>query len=126
MGNVLWIIEEGLEGGKSNSDLWALYRFSEELDKICDEVGVPRLTTFHDYSVSASEFDEEMEPTFSNASGLLASLTKVRDVVANSGMPFTFGGKARRSDVLHDLDEAIRVAGDCESKGKRVRLSVIP
>ena len=126
MGNVLWIIEEGLEGDSSTPDLWALYHFSEELDKICVEAGVPKLTTFHDNSVLAAEFDEEMEPTLSNASELLASLTKVRDVVMNNGPHFTLGGEDRSSDVLHDLDEAIRVTGDCESKGKRVRLSVIP
>lgn len=126
MGNVLWIIEEGVEGDSSTPDLWALYHFSKELDKICVEAGVPKLTTFHDYSVLSDEFDEEMEPTLSNASELLASLTKARDVVMNNGMHFTLGGKDRRPDVLHDLDEAIRVAGDCQSKGKRVRLSVIP
>ena len=126
MGNVLWIIEEGLEGDSSTPDLWALYHFSNELDKICVDAGVPKLTTFHDNSVLAADFDEEMEPTISNASELLASLTKVRDVVINCGTPFTLAGKDRTSDVMHDLDEAIRVAGDCKSKGKRVRLSVIP
>ena len=100
--------------------------FQQGAYKICVEAGVPKLTTFHDNSVLAAEFDEEMEPKFSNASELLASLTKVRDVVMNNGMQFTSGGKDRRSDVMHDLDEAIRVAGDCQSKGKRVRLSVIP
>jgi len=126
MGNVLWIIEEGLDGDSSTSDLWALYKFSEELDKICVEAGVPKLTTFHDYSVLGDQFDEEMEPTLSNATELLASLVKVRDVVANGGIQFALGEEDRRADVLHDLDEAIRVAGDCKSKGKRVRLSVIP
>ena len=130
MGNVLWIIEEGLEGDSSTPDLWALYHFARELDKICVDAGVPKLTTFHDYSVLAGEFeeefDEETEPILSNAAELLSSLTKVREVVMNSGMQFALGGKDRKVDVLHDLDEAIRVARDCESKGKRVRLSVIP
>jgi hypothetical protein len=126
MGNVLWIIEEGPDGDSSNRDLGALYRFSKELDKICVEAGVTELSTFHDNSVLAAEFDEEMEPTLSNPAELLASLAKVREVVMNGGMQFTLGGKDRRSDLLHDLDEAIRVARECESKGKRVRLSVIP
>ena len=40
MSMVLWILEEGVEGDKSTPDLWALYHFSKEFDKICDEAGV--------------------------------------------------------------------------------------
>ena len=126
MSMVLWIIEEGQEGDSSTPDLWALHHFSKELDKICVEAGVSKLTTFHDNSVMAAEFDEEMEPKLSDASELLASLTKVHDVVVNAGMQFVLAGVDRTSDVLHDLDESIRVGSDCKSKGKRVRLSVIP
>lgn len=126
MSMVLWIIEEGLEGDSSTADLWALYHFSKELDKICVETGVSKLTTFHDNSVMAAEFDEEMDPKLSDALELLTSLTKVRDVVVNGGVKFILAGVDRTSDVLHDLDESHRVASECEAKGKRVRLSVIP
>ena len=123
---VLWIIEEGLAGDSSTPDLWALYHFSKELDKICVETGVSKLSAFHDNSVMEAEYDEEMEPKLSDASELLASLTKIRDVVVNGGMQFVLAGINRTSDVLHDLNESVRVATDCKSKGKRVRLSVIP
>ena len=126
MSMVLWIIEEGLEGDSSTPDLWALYRFSKELDTICVENGVRKLTTFHDPSVMAAEFDREMEPKLSDASELLTSLTKVRDAVVNGGTKFILDGADRAPDLLRDLEEAIRVAGDCKSRGKRVRLSVIP
>jgi hypothetical protein len=126
MSMVLWIVEEGLEGDKSTPDLWALYHFSEELDKLCEQAGVKKLTLFHDLSVVSAEFDEETEPKLSDPSELLMSLRKVRDGIAKESRPFVSHGKDRRADVLKDLDEAIRVAGDCQSKGKRVRLSVIP
>ena len=126
MSMVLWIIEEGLAGDSSTPDLWALYHFSKELDKICVETGVSKLSAFHDNSVMEAEYDEEMEPKLSDALELLASLTKIRDVVVNGGMQFVLAGINRTSDVLHDLNELVRVATDCKSKGKRVRLSVIP
>jgi hypothetical protein len=126
MSMVLWIIEEGLEGDSSTPDLWALYRFNTELDEICVETGVSKLTTFHDHSVMAADFDEEMEQKLSDASELLAALTKVRDAIVNGGVKFISAGVDRTADVLRDLDESRRVASDCESKGKRVRLSVIP
>jgi hypothetical protein len=126
MSMVLWILEEGQEGDRSTPDLWALRHFNKELDQICVETGVSKLTTFHDYSVMGEDFDEDLEPKLSDASELLASLTKVREVVANCGRQFLRAGNDRTSQVLRDLEEAIRVAGDCKSRGKRVRLSVIP
>jgi hypothetical protein len=48
------------------------------------------------------------------------------DVVVNGGVKFILAGVDRTSDVLHGLDESHSVASDCESKVKRVRLSVIP
>jgi hypothetical protein len=126
MSMVLWIIEEGLEGDSSTPDLWGLYHFRKELDAICVETGVSKLTTFHDGSVMAAEFDQEMEQKLSDPTELLTSLNKVRDAVANDGRQFVLEGTDRTSDVLHDLTESIRVAKDCKSRGKRVRLSVIP
>ena len=126
MSMVIWAVEEGQAGDSSTPDLWALYHFNGELDKICDEAGVSKRTTFHDISVMAAEFDQEMEPQLSDASALLASLTKVRDVVVNGGRQFILNGVDRTSDVVHDFDETIRVASECKAKGKRVRLSVIP
>lgn len=126
MGMVLWIVEEGQEGDTSTPDLRALYHFSKELDRICVETGVPKLTMFHDHSVMAAEFDEEMEPKLSDASELLASLTSIRDAVVNGGVQFNLDGTDRTPDVLRELQESIRVAQNCQSKGKRVRLSVIP
>ena len=126
MSMVLWIIEEGLEGDSSTPDLWALYHFSKELDTICDAAGVSKLTTFHDLSVMAAEFGRELEPKLSDASALLASLTKVRDAVVNGGRQFILDGADRSSDLVRDLDETIRVATECKAKSKRVRLSVIP
>jgi hypothetical protein len=126
MSMVLWILEEGLEGDSSTPDLWALYHFKGELDTICDAAGVSKLTTFHDLSVMAAEFNKELEPKLSDAAALLASLTKIRDVVVNGGRQFSLDGVDRTSDVVRDLDETIRVATECIAKSKRVRLSVIP
>lgn len=85
-----------------------------------------QLTTFHDNSVLAAEFDQEMETKLSEAMELLASLGKVREAVVKGGIKFTLAGADQTADVLKDLEESIQVAGDCKFKGKRVRLSVIP
>ena len=62
MSMVLWIVEEGLEGDSSTRDLWALYHFSRELDRMCADAGVTKLSKFHDNSVMAAEFDQVLEP----------------------------------------------------------------
>ena len=126
MSMVLWIVEEGLQGDSSTPDLWALYCFSRELDRICVDAGVTKLSTFHDNSVIAAEFDQELEPKLSDASELLTILTRVRDLVMTGTTQFMKNGKDYSGRLRQDIDETIRVAAACKAKGKRVRLSVIP
>ena len=123
---VLWIVEEGLEGNSSTRDLWALYHFSRELDRMCADAGVTKLSKFHDNSVMAAEFDQVLEQKLSDPSELLTTLTSVRPLVMSGTTQFVEDGKDHSGELRQDLDEAIRVAAECKAKGKRVRLSVIP
>src|SRR6266478_5438158 len=119
MSVVLWIVEEGLQGDSSTPDLWALYHFSRELDRICDDAGVTKLSKFHDISVTAAEFDQEIEPKLSDASELLTTLTRVRDLVMSGTTQFVKDGKDYSGRLQNDIDETIRVAAGCKAKGKR-------
>jgi len=126
MSMVLWITEEGLEGDESTSDLWALYEFSSKLDRICVDGRVTKISAFHDNSVMAAEFDQEIPVKFSDATSLLSTLEVLRTAVDSGSHRFIAHGEDRSSDLSHDLDEAIRVSLDCKNRGKRVRLSIIP
>ena len=49
MSTVIWV--NRLKDGNVTSDQvdrWALYRFADKLDRLCDELGVTRLSEFHD------------------------------------------------------------------------------
>lgn len=126
MSMVLWIVEEGVDGDETTPDLWALYQFSEDLDRLCADAGVKKLSEFHDNSVMAAEFDQEIPQIFSDASELLTTLSAIQDSVKCGSHAFVADGQDRSQDVDDDIDHAICVVTDSHSKGKRVRLSVIP
>jgi hypothetical protein len=51
MGMTFWIhVLDGRKIKENQTDLSALYRASEELDKLCDELGVEKLSAFADHT----------------------------------------------------------------------------
>ena len=120
------MVEEGCEGDDTTPDLWAIYHFSKDLDKLCHQHGVTKLSEFHDNSVMAAEFDQDIPPNFSNPQEVITSLRAVRKSVTNKSLKFESAGHDRTPDLLEELEHAIRIATDCDSRQKRIRLSVMP
>lgn len=125
MGMVLWIKEESVPGDDSTQDLWALYHFASEIDRICKSAGVTELSSFHDNSEMAAEFGEDMDPQLADPADVIRSLTAVRDATSTGEHPFTVDGEDRIQDLRAEIDEAIRVATDCQPRGRRVQLTVV-
>ena len=125
MGQVLWILDADAAPDVLGEDLWALCHFSRELDSICKEQGVRQLSEFHDVSEAAADFDIEIEPVISEPSDLLATLSALLPEVAQGERVFRKDGVDRRADLEAELQEAIRVARDCQEKNKKVRVSLV-
>jgi hypothetical protein len=59
MSTVLWV--NRLEDGKVTSydvDRWALFKFADKIDRICDEIGVTRMSELHD----TTDLEANLEP----------------------------------------------------------------
>src|SRR6478672_6638147 len=61
MGDTIWVDVQGRAKDDLPQDNSIMLRLKDELDRLSDKLGVPKLSDFHDYSALAAQFAEEMD-----------------------------------------------------------------
>ncbi len=125
MGQVLWIMDADAAPDTLADDLWALSHFSTQLDRICRDRGLKKLSEFHDLSAEAAEFDVEIDRVTCPPSELLATLSPLLEAVKEGEGKFQKGGQDRRADVEAELENAIRIARELQEANRQVRVTVV-
>lgn len=60
MGATIWVDVRGRAKEDLPNDNSIMLRLKDELDRLSDKLGVPKLSDFHDYSALAAQFAEEI------------------------------------------------------------------
>lgn len=116
----------------------ALYKFSDKLDRICDELGFGRLSGLQDsteleVNLSETELPDGMQSTnelmakkgnWKPAGEARALLESLLEAVRNGGHRFGMFNDAA-ADVIRELEECIAHAREAETKGAKFNLSVV-
>lgn len=120
MGDTIWVLPEGVE--EDDWDHSLVLQEDKSLDRLCEALGVRRLSELLDFSVCAEELGAGVEPNYvdpSEASRTISALIEA----ARSGHP---AAKLKReSEVLEELEDMHEKLEKAGAQGLRVRLSVI-
>lgn len=156
MGITLWIhtLEDRHYSTDSDDHSW-MHRLSDELDEICTEAGVTRLSDFFDYTKlersHSGEFvegygktaddeddEDEIEPDLDDESDLAYGVDDMAWFDANDGLQ-TLGvvlaavhaggagdiGGRETGDLIEELEDCIRVLEDTVTRAGKFHLSVV-
>ena len=142
MSTVLWV--RYLKNGSITSeqqDLWAMYHFSDRLDRLCAKIGVRPLSEFHD--AADADAEEDLAPAPHESAGTLHEylkmasrgpwfppeegldiLDKLLDSLRRS--PVRFGLlKDRYIEVMVDLVECRQSIEKARQQGAKFKLCVV-
>ena len=139
MSTVLWA--NGLADGKvvsDESDKYALCKFADKLDGICERIGVPQLSSLHDstdmqFNLSEAELPAGMTSTdevmaadgiWTDAAEARGMLEQVLQAVRDERPRFGMFSDAV-NDVIAELEESIQFARKCEQQGAMFNFSIV-
>lgn len=139
MSTVLWA--NYLDNGKvvsECSDLYALYRYTDKLDAICDRIDIPRLSSLHDttdiqFNLGEDDLPEGMESTddlmaadgiWTEAAEARRMLESLLAVIREERPRFGLFGNAVEQ-VIAELEESLELARRAETKGALFNFSVV-
>lgn len=139
MSTVLWA--NCLVDGKvvsDQSDKYALYRFADKLDSICDRIGTPRLSSLHDstdlqFNLNDAELPEGMTSTdelmaadgiWTDASEARRMLETLLQAIRDERPRFGMFSDAI-DDVIAELEESIEFARKAEQQGGMFNFSIV-
>ncbi len=139
MSTVLWAnyLDNG-EVVSERSDLYALYRFSNKLDAICDRIGLPQLSSLHDstdlqFNLGDDELPEGMESTddlmaadgiWTDAAEARRMLESLLAAVREERPRFGLFSDAV-DEVISELEESLAFVRQAEQKGALFNFSVV-
>ena len=139
MSSAIWI--NALKDGKvtgNEVDRWAILRFADKLDALCDKLGIAKLSDFHDTTdLEANLAPEEEDEDFPDTYELMAQKGKwfppragieVMEPLIESlkAKPVRFGLMTDHSaEVLTDLEECRVVLQELETEGSMFHLCIV-
>lgn len=137
MSTVLWL--HVLADGQLYSpqeDLWAMYRYSSQLDAVCKTMGLIPLSLFHDTTdaqANLAEVDAEIpeweavvreKGNWRNASELFQTLVVLRERLQQA--PRRFGLISNRyTDVMAELDSTLATLEPFRQGAAKAHLAVV-
>lgn len=139
MSTVLWAnyLDNG-EVVSDRSDKYALYRFTDKLDDICDRIGVPRLSSLHDttdmeFNLGDAALPDGMRSTdeLMAADGLWTDAAEARQLLEKLLQSIRdeqprFGiFRDARDEVIAELEESIELVKEAEEKGALFNFAVV-
>lgn len=139
MSTVLWA--NCLADGKvvsDQSDKYALYKFADKLDGICEEIGIPYLSSLHDstdlqFNLSDTELPEGVTSTdemmaadgiWTDAAEARRMLESLLETIRDERPRFGMFSDAI-DDVIAELEESIDFATKAEQQGGMFNFSIV-
>jgi len=142
MGDTIWVDVQGRAKDDLPHDNSIMLRLKDELDRLSDKLGVPKLSNFYDYSVLAAQFAEEMddggdaegkarpkEMWFDPTQALAAvrtihnHLTQNRDDLGFKAEP---SGRHWPANLMKELQNCQTVLEKTLSQGRQFRFLIVP
>ncbi len=144
MGMTLWIHTlEGRDMLTDGEDRTLMYRLSDELDSLCDKLGVAKISSFFDSTEleicmredddeigEEPEIDSETENSYGiddmvwfDASSGLATFQALRGSIADNELPNL--DEENKTWLLEELDDCITKLKDPSERGGKFNLSLI-
>ena len=135
MGHTIWVEVEGKTQDPSENSI--MHRLMEELDALCQELGVSTLSSFYDYSVLAKEYGQEIDGLDLQQSGrwfdpapclktvkALSSYLSVRP----AALDFSHDSrrKHRRPRLIQELESCESTLEDASLRGRKFRFLIVP
>lgn len=138
MGHTIWVDVEGRAANELPNDNSIMLRLKDELDVLCEELGVTTLSSFCDYSELAANYAEEMDARandlpsalwFESASGL-----KTIDAIANfltqhpERLNFNDDSKRRhwRTALIRELNDSKSTLKGAATAARKFRFLIVP
>jgi hypothetical protein len=144
MGMTLWIHTlEGRDISTDSEDHTLMYRLSDDLDSLCDKLGVAKISSFFDSTdleicmredddeIGADpEIDSETENSYGiddmawfDATSGLATFQNLRASIADNELPNL--GKEDKTWLLEELDDCITKLKGSSERGGKFNLPII-
>lgn len=137
MSDTIWVDVEGRTEEELPSDNSIMLRLKNELDALCQELGVIRLSSFYDYSEVAANYYDSVDSADSRQSEswfdpvpALRAVQAISAFLSRSPESLDFGENRRG---MHWRPALIRELENCESTlkqalatGRKFRLLIVP
>jgi hypothetical protein len=142
MGDTIWVDVQGRAKDDLPHDNSIMLRLKDELDRLSDKLGVPKLSDFHDYSVLAAQFAEEMgdgvetddkvrpgEMWF-DPTQALAAVRAIHNHLTQKPEDLGFEGESSRrhwpGNLMKELQNCQTVLEKAVSQGRQFRFLIVP
>jgi len=112
MGNTLWILEE--YQSTDNWDHSEILNKSKDLDALCTQLNLSKISNYFDESILAEEFGMEIEPKYFSAD-IIEMLSKLIEKVDLSN-----------TELIDELKDMLKKAILAKEKNVQIRLASVP
>ena len=140
MGATIWVDVQGRAKDDLPHDNSIMLRLKDELDRLSDKLGVPKLSDFHDYSVLAAQFAEGMDVEADDKArhgemwfDPTRALTAVQPIYNHlTEKPEDLGFRAEPSqrhwpaNLMKELQNCQTVLEKTVSQGRQFRFLIVP
>jgi len=113
MGNTLWILEE--YQSTDNWDHSEILNKSKDLDALCTQLNLSKISNYFDESILAEEFGMEIEPKYFSADIIEEMLSKLIEKVDLSN-----------TKLIDELKDLLKKAILAKEKNVQIRLALVP
>lgn len=148
MGDTIWVDVDGRAGDDLPSDNSIMLRLGKQLDELAAKLGVPKLTTFYDYSAMEDEFGDLAASDDAGDEGsdkatdapaspgqwfdpapALKAVAAIRQHLDQHPSDLGFTPDASRShwpnDLMEELGHVRSVLEDATARGKKFRFLIV-
>lgn len=118
MGNTVWILKEGQESDDWDHSL--LLTYETQLDAICDDLKISKLSHFYDFSILAEEFETQDTPKFIYPREISPDLLKLLSALKSDK------SKLNDLELIEEIEDCIKKLNEAYDLNSRVRIAIIP
>lgn len=137
MGATIWTDTEGRAEGEALPDNSVMLKLDEQLGAIADQLGVARLSSFHDQSELLSEYADMLpegapsaEPVWFEPDQVLKSVAAIRARLQADPAALKFSPSRSQQhwpqQLVEELTHCQEVLESAVASGKKVRLLIVP
>ena len=122
MGTTLWVLGRKTAKKGDDYDHSAMFDAADDLDALCDELGVAKLSSFFDwtdFNANMGDEDEDAKPDWHDAGKALPVLRALRERLAADA------GGGNDAQLLEELDDCIGKVSGLAGRKEKFHLCVV-